>query len=573
MSGGIIQIVSYGSENLFLTGSPEITYFKTVYRRHTNYAAESIILPFDNEVNFDEISTIKIPSVGDLLTKLYLQITIPEFSYERDVSSVAVNNAQATLDAAKNNLEIVTTYMALNIEAYREAYNAYVAANIVNATEMISAIETIYGDAYYVTDPEATSETITTVNNFTALLNGTPFSISYIGMNEIAYNYSSSANDNDKNVFYKLLNVGISQSKKVKKYFTDLYNSALNEYQEVSNKNKKFAWVSNLGTSLLEYVEMSSGGQTIDKHNGQYLEVEHELHDVVEKDRLYDKMIGNVPELTTFDRTVKPSYTMVVPLKFFCCKNNGLAFPLIALQYQSLDITVKTRDVMSCAYIELDNDEVLDLNDVFSDLNIHLEMNLMAEFIFLDKAERKKFAQSSHEYLIEQIQTDVTENIEYGYIKNVLDFSHPSKELIWLIQKDSYTENVDGSVRCEWDNFSLSSVTSETPYNGNPVLDSEIVFNGYNRINKYDGNYFNYVQPHESHTRTPRDGINMYSFCLHPEEHQPSATCNLSRISKPMLNISIHDSAIEEDTVKLWVFSKKYNILRFINGMCATAYA
>lgn len=569
MSGGLIQIVSYGSQNLYLTGSPEITYFKTVYRRHTNFAVESIILPFDNEVNFDETSVVKIPGNGDLLSKMYLQITVPEFSYPRTTSSTDISDAETALETAKTNLSSVTSYMAVNIEAYREAYSAYSAANVVDSSSMITAIETIFGDAYHVTDPEASSDIITIVNTFAALLDDTNFSISYIGMNEIAYDNSTVT---DKDDFYKLLNVGLSQSIKVKKYFTDLYNDALDTYNDVTNENRNFAWVSNLGNSVLEYVDISIGGQTIDRHYSQYLEVDHELFDNTEKDDLYNKMIGNVSDLTTYDRTTKPSYTMMVPLKFWCCKNNGLALPLIALQYQSVDITVKTRDILSCAYMELEDGEVLGLDDVFSDLNLHLEMNLVVDYIYLDMMERKKFAQSSHEYLIEQVQTDVTENIEYEHVKTILDFSHPSKELIWAIQKDVYTENTDSSIRCEWNNFSLSSVTSDTPYETNPVLDAEIVFNGYHRIQKYDGNYFNYVQPNEHHTRTPSDGINMYAFCLHPEEHQPSATCNLSRIAKPLLNITLNSSTLENDSAKLWVFSKKYNILRFVNGMGGVAY-
>jgi len=569
MSGGLIQIVAYGSQNLFLTGSPEITYFKTVYRRHTNFAIESMILPFDDTVGFDETSTLKIPQNSDLIGNMYLQIKVPEFNYDRTILTDDISNASAELNEAKINLSTVTSYMAINIKAYREAYNAYIAINVMDATTMINGIETVFGDAYHIIGGESPSDAITTVNAFTDLIEDTDFNISYVGMNEIAYDNSSMT---DKDIFNSLINVGLSQSIKVKKYYSDLYNDALEIYNDVTNKNRKFAWVSNLGNAITEYVEISISGQSIDKHYSQYMEMDHELTEKTEKDYLYDKMIGNVEKLTTYDRTVKPEYTIMLPLRFWCCKNIGLALPLISLQHQSFDVTVKTRDVLSCAYMESDSDDVLNLDDIFSDQNLNLEMNLVIDCIYLDKLERKKFAQGSHEYLIEQIQTTTIDNIEHPTVKSLLDFSHPSKELIWGIQKNSYTDNVDGSTRCEWNNFSLSSVTSSTPYKTNPILDAEILFNGYHRIKKHEGNYFNYVQPYEHHTRTPSDGINIYSFCLHPEEHQPSSTCNLSRIAKPILNITLDSSVFDDGELKLWIFSKKYNILRFINGMGGIAY-
>ncbi len=78
MPGGIINIATYGSQDLFLTGTPEITYFKLVYRRHTNFALESVRLKFDDTVNFGKFSTLTFPKSGDLIHKMYLEVILPE---------------------------------------------------------------------------------------------------------------------------------------------------------------------------------------------------------------------------------------------------------------------------------------------------------------------------------------------------------------------------------------------------------------------------------------------------------------------------------------------------------------
>jgi hypothetical protein len=157
---------------------------------------------------------------------------------------------------------------------------------------------------------------------------------------------------------------------------------------------------------------------------------------------------------------------------------------------------------------------------------------LLIDYIYLDGPERKKFAQGSHEYLIEQVQV-INQNVNSTNTQLLMDYYHPCKEIIWIAQKDSYTRNTDGSVKCQWNNYGTSDVTGR----GNPVLFSEMTFNGYTRIDKFSGTYFNQVQPNLYHTRSPADGINCYSFALIPEEHQPSGTCNFSRISRAMLTL------------------------------------
>ena len=110
---------------------------------------------------------------------------------------------------------------------------------------------------------------------------------------------------------------------------------------------------------------------------------------------------------------------------------------------------------------------------------------------------------------------------------------------------------------------------------GNPVSSGNITLNGHDRFSVQDGDYFNYYQPLQHHTRTPADGINVYSFALHPEQHQPSGTCNMSRIDSAYLVLKFMDRLRENSTIKLdytqdslfYIFALNFNVLRIMSGI------
>jgi hypothetical protein len=116
---------------------------------------------------------------------------------------------------------------------------------------------------------------------------------------------------------------------------------------------------------------------------------------------------------------------------------------------------------------------------------------------------------------------------------------------------------------------------------GNPVHSGNIQLNGHERFKVQEGSYFNYYQTVNHHTHTPADGVNVYSFALHPEKHQPSGTTNLSRIDTTILNLNFSDRLrlhnrlkldISRDT-KLYIFAFSYNVLRVMSGMAGLAYS
>lgn len=552
MPGGLIQVVAYGSQDLFLTGTPEITFFKVVYRRYTNFSTDTINIPFNGSTGFGETSQVTIPKIADLIHKMHLQITIPSVAYSKDTSLSAyqqrITSAQTAYNVAFANYQIVKNYMILNTNAYRQANNTFVAIN-ASVTNMIqNVIDTFTLAAYNITaySPSApTGQNAKTVNDFYGLFNdllddagnyvsSINFQPAMVGMNSIIKSFGNPMPTSvTTNQLFIAMQYGINQSQKAQQFFYSKLLAAQTELTDASLTNRKFAWINRLGHALIDYIEVTIGGTTIDKHYGKWIDIWYELTGNHKAQIIYNQLIGDVPELTTYDRTTKPSFTIYVPLQFWFCRNNGLALPLVSLEYHDVDINVKLRNAEDVSYIELEtNEEQIYIDDIFKDLGIDLDVSLLVDFIYLEGSERKKFAQGSHEYLIEQVQIIDQSGINAD-TQLLLDFNHPCKELVWIAQKESYFQNTDGSIKCRWTNYGTNDDTGEN----NPIISSGLNFNGYSRFDNFDGMYFNRVQPYTYHTCAPVHGINCYCFSLNPEEHQPSGSCNLSRISKAILKL------------------------------------
>jgi hypothetical protein len=292
-------------------------------------------------------------------------------------------------------------------------------------------------------------------------------------------------------------------------------------------------WVSQVGHALIDEVSIEIGGQTIDKHYGDWLIIWNELTQTAEKADGYNEMIGNVTALTSTADTDSPATTLYIPLQFWFCRNPGLALPLIALQYHEVKFNITFATLASLAK-----------GTGFGTPS--LNGSLYVDYIYLDTDERRQFAQVQHEYLIEQLQFTGAESVSNGNssLKSKLALNHPCKELIWVIQED---------------NNEPADFSSGSGSNGNTVVDAKLQLNGQDRFATRAGTYFNLVQPYQHHTRCPSDGIYVYSFSLNPEQHQPSGTVNMSRIDNATLQLSVDVS----DSAKLRVYAVNYNVFNF----------
>jgi len=423
MGGGLLQLVAYGAQDVYLTGNPQITFFKVVYRRHTNFAIEAIEQTSTGSNTLGSRVSFQITRNGDLIHRIYF-----------------------------------------------------------------------YGE-------------LTTGTNAVAL-------------------------------------------------------------------------VPNVGHKLLKTIELEIGGQRIDKHYSEWLYIWNELSLPVGKRQGYNVMVGANDRNISSRLDASSSYELYVPLEFWFCRNVGLALPLIALQYHEVKINIEyetsslLKDVGLTNYTYEEETQLKPITEVytytknssFSNGDVTLtKANLWVDYIFLDTDERRRFAQLSHEYLIEQLQFTGSDSITNSgdSMKSIrMNFNHPCKELIWTIRSSA--------TGVYWNNYSTAKVGNDHLDASNPVTNAKIMLNGNDRFATRKGDYFSIVQPYQHHENTPdkfHQGINVYSFALKPEEHQPSGTLNMSRIDTAVLSLSSSTEGI------ISIYAVNYNVLRILSGMGGLAYS
>jgi len=575
MAGGLLQIASYGSQDLFLTGNPQITFFKVVYRRYTNFSVESIKMPFDDPTGFGLTSHFRYKHTGDLLYKTYIDIELPEM----DIKRIIPSTSYATLfDQAKTDYYgIVLNFMQVDSQAYRDALTIYETIG-TTTSEMINTVKNAFANSH----PQ------TLESDFEALCgNISPFyynflSTSTYNLHQIVISLEPLILSLSKDDLMKYLQYGIDNAHLAQKYFFDQLNIIRIQYEDSINPNILFAWVKKIGHVILDSVEVSIGGQTIDKHYGDWLNIWHELTGNKDLEEVYNRMIGNISELITLDRNSKPKYVLHVPLQFWFCHNNGLALPLVALQYHDVDITTKFRKIYDCGYLgeqltgydEANRPENQYLDDYLHENGKDITAYIVSDFIFLDAPERRRFAQSIHEYMIDQLQIIEFPEINQTQLQCILNFSHPVKEVVWVAQDYDYTINENGYRETHYERYDFNTGTITNPKYINPISYSSMSLNSYLRVIKQSNDVFNYVYPRIFHSNTPECGINMYSFSLSPEEQQPSGACNMTRIKQVKLDLFFDDDVIAKlnKGFNVRVYGIRSNILRFIKGMGGVAF-
>lgn len=315
-------------------------------------------------------------------------------------------------------------------------------------------------------------------------------------------------------------------------------------------------WTRNIGNVMIKEIDVEIGGQRIDRQFGDWMVIWNEIAQHAEKEDGYNNMIGNTTTLTTAAASI-PTDRLYIPLVFWFNRNPGLALPLIALQYHEVKVNLEFRPAAECFI----SDDGSNPDGGLPSLNGGA--SLYVDYIYLDTDERRRFAQVSHEYLIEQVQFTGAESFSVTSNKPKLNFNHPVKFLVWTIQLDS---NVATNVN-RWSDYTDGS----TPYAGLDTVDTaKLQLNGHDRFSVRQGPYFNLVQPYQHMTRIPAVGIYVYSFALNPLEHQPSGTVNMSRIDNASLLI---DTTLGAVASKFRIYAVNYNVLRIMSGMGGLAYS
>ncbi len=380
MGGGLMQLVAYGAQDIYLTGNPQITFFKVVYRRHTNFSMEAIEQTVSGSTAEGGRNTATISRNGDLLGRMYWQYTLT------GAAATEINPGHTILDEVK--------------------------------------VE--------------------------------------IGGQEV-----------DKQ-----------------------YGHWMEVHAQLTEPNSAALFSENGSNNGTKFQNMACAGGVLNDN-------------------------GNAP-------------VAFVPLRFWFCRNPGCYLPLIALQYHEVKVITKFGTVD----------------------NITLASpKLWADYVYLDTDERRRFAQVSHEYLIEQVQYSNSSSSQ----SHDLNFNHPVKELVWT---GAYTTTTGIFTDINSGNW-------------------KVTLNGHDRMEARPLDYYSKVQVYQHHTGTPVDitaatavgsgkaannAIAVYSFALKPEEHQPSGTCNFSRIDNAQLKTTGTAQAVN-------VYAVNYNVLRVMSGMGGLAYS
>ena len=348
---------------------------------------------------------------------------------------------------------------------------------------------------------------------------------------------------------------------------------------EVKDDKKYINWVNNTGHAIIKECELEIGGQRIDRHYGHWLDIQNELWDHDEKEWLglnkHHSKFTYLKNSHTGDHNTK----LYVPLKFWFCENPGLALPIIALQYHEVKLKFKFRSILSLINTDTQISTVVDAPVI----------QLWADYIYLDTDERRRFAQVSHEYLIEQIQRESSGMS----LKKKINFNHPVKELIWVIQdnhritentnnngnidptKDTYEGRHSNNINNDYFNYLVNNEDSIEYISGQKSIESFNKFtlrlNGHDRFSSRKASYFRTCQPIQAGHKVPTKHIYLYSFALKPGEHQPSGTCNFSRIDNAIMNFDKTKTTTSGNTIT--VYAINYNVLRIMSGMGGLAYS
>ena len=551
MGGGLMELIAVGAQDVYLTGAPQITFFKSVYRRHTNFSCEDIEQTFDGNADFGRTVSCNLNRNGDLVTDMNLVVKIDKassvsnYSNDKDFNHYIYDETTGKLITKSQlvgELGFGTTQTIIDIggETFYWVTVDDTNTNNINATDS----ETLY----YIKNGALTSSTFGFSGNFT--INKTLLELAS-ALSIITSNDASLLELEPGFFINEASTAGVFNDDTTKIY---TFNAAM----VATAKEKNDRYVRHLGWALVNEVSVSIGGTTIDKHYGDWLNIWHELSRDNSHDDGYEKTLKTA-DTSGVEYSTADEQLLYIPLQFWFCRNEGLALPLIALQYHDVRISVKFNsyeNLITTTDISTDIPDTTGYT-ITTDIVSFSDAYLLTNYIYLDSEERKRFAQSSHEYLIEQLQFNGGENASSLNEKYRLNFNHPCKFLAW-VGKNS-TDN----------GFSYDGSGLGDESGSNRVSEAVIQLNGHDRFAKRDGNYFNYVQPSRHFSNTPIKGINVYSFATDPEQHQPSGTCNFSRIDNATLRVTFTST----NTGICNIYAVNYNVLRIMSGMGGLAYS
>jgi len=317
-------------------------------------------------------------------------------------------------------------------------------------------------------------------------------------------------------------------------------------------------WINGVGYKLVKSVEFEVGGVTIDKQYGEWYHLNDELSFTDSKSNNYQLILG---KNSSYDANIgliasSGNHIIAFPLKFWFCNNIGSAFPIVALNHNDIKLIIEIEEFSKLYTLSNGSATVTNANLV--------SLEIQSDYIYLSPEERKVISNKENNYMITQVQYSGEHNIAAGQTSaNIpINFSHPVKELIWIIQRTGLETQGNNFAGNFWLNFSHTDGTSM-------LNTAKLSANGEDMMYDMKSYYFTKIVPFKHHTRVPSKHIYVYSFALYPEEFQPSGTMNYSRVMNPKLHINFVSGLPK---TKVRVYAINYNFIQIKSGSLGIAY-
>jgi len=543
MAGALMQLVAYGAQDVFLTGTPEITFWKVSYRRHTNFAMESIEQTFSGQADFGRRVTCTISRNGDLCYRTYLQVTLPEinqsmkgsgdegvyarwldFPGEQLIAQVEVEIGGQRIDRQYGDWMHIWNQLTVP-EDQKKGYHQMMG----NTTQLT-----------YITDPAFANISGPCAaaggpSQVCAPRNALPETTLYVPL-----------------LFWFCRNPGLA-----------LPLIAL-QYHEVKI-NIDFRPI---GECLWAVKTLSaaagSGSQSVSAAYQQSLVAASLYIDYVFLDTDERRKMAQ-----------NPHEYLIEQLQFTGDESVGSSSNKIKLNFnhpckELIWVVQPDANVDYCASLEGGSTLYKTLGAQPFNYTDAIDALPNAVHAFGGPEQTSgtdAFITSAGLFQDPGAMGGEEPGVQWGAVPNVFGADQSMGAAAGA--------TLDGSYVSDAGTFVLSETALDMHCWGeNPVVTAKLQLNGQDRFSEREGTYFDVVQPYQHHTHTPDAGINVYSFALRPEEHQPSGSCNFSRIDNATLQLVLSSATVGGTaTAKVRVYATNYNVLRVMSGMAGVAYS
>jgi len=579
MGGGLMQLVAYGAQDVYLTGNPQITFWKVTYRRYTNFAIESIEQTFNGQADFGRRVQCTISRNGDLAYRTYLQVTLPEinqmmgvgnfsagspgvyarwldFPGEQLIAQVEVEIGGQRIDRQYGDWMHIWNQLTMTSEQQRAYFKM-----IGNTTQLTFITDPSFSDVDGPCDSLAPRQVC-------APRNALPETTLYVPLQ-----------------FWFCTNPGLALPLIALQYHEVKINLDIRPIDEC-------LWaVTTLNCNTGPDYTSSSSQYAVGRPVPATIAYNQSL---VAASLYVDYVFLDTDERRRMAQN--PHEYLITQLQFTGDESVGSSSNKIKLNFnhpvkELIWVVQSDQNVDYCSSLTCDallfkvlGAQPFNYTDAIDALPnaVHAFGGPAAmaqdKNAFIDA--RGLFQDAGAlDYIPTDVNPDFTgywhgPNDPYNQV-NLGGLASPAPTGAPPDFVAAQGSHLDGSGVSDAGTFVLTETSLDMHCWGqNPVVTAKLQLNGQDRFSEREGSYFSWVQPYQAHTRCPDEGINVYSFALRPEEHQPSGTCNFSRIDNATLQLVLSNATVEgTKTAKVRVYATNYNVLRIMSGMGGLAYS